>query len=215
MPLPNQDNGETEVKVLEYRTFTADRFNVETRQENGVQKIVGHAAVFDTIADSAWFREKVSPGAFSNTIKQDDVRALFNHDPNYVLGRNRAGTLRMLEDDKGLWIEIDPPETQFAKDLMISIGRGDITQMSFGFEILKEERQKGEAGELDLFTLQEVRLWDVSPVTYPFYKETDVNIHSRKAWAEAQRAAKDFEAKGWKVSLLRKGLDLKQRRIMR
>lgn len=189
----------------EYRTFAVNSLGVGKRAEGERQKITGHAAVFDVIGEGGWFREKVAPGAFVNTIEQDDIRALFNHDPNFVLGRNKAGTLELREDDKGLFIEIDPPDTQFARDLTTSISRGDITQMSFGFEILKEERIAGEGKELDLFVLKEVRLWDVSPVTYPFYKQTDVSVHSRQAWFDAQkRAAAGFENKGWKVSLRRR-----------
>jgi hypothetical protein len=196
---------------MEYRTFKADK--IEKREENGVQRIVGHAAVFDVVAGNGWFNEKVAKGAFSNTIKQDDVRALFNHDPNFVLGRNTSGTLRMLEDEQGLWIEIDPPDTQYARDLMTSISRGDITQMSFGFEILKEERQKGENNEPDLFTLQEVKLWDVSPVTFPFYKETDVSLHARKLWAETEQAVRAFQSRGWRVR--RRELDQKTKSFQR
>lgn len=172
----------------EYRTYDAT-LSIKKRDESeGGEQIVGHAAVFNTIAEAGgWFREQVAPGAFSDSIGRDDVRALFNHNPDYVLGRNKSGTLSMKEDDKGLWVEIDPPDTQFARDLMTSIRRGDISQMSFGFEILKEGYQRGEKGETDLFTLEEVKLWDVSPVTYPFYTETDVTVHSRKQQAEAQR----------------------------
>lgn len=192
----------------EYRTYAITSITIEKRAESERQKIVGHAAVFDVIGDGGWFREKVAPGAFLKSIQDDDIRALFNHNPDYVLGRNKAGTLSLREDDKGLLVEIDPPDTQSARDLVISIGRGDITQMSFGFEILKEERTDGEGKEPDLFTLKEVRLWDVSPVTYPFYKQTDVSVHSREAWSEEQKAARRFVQKGWKVQLRRKRLDL-------
>jgi hypothetical protein len=197
----------------EYRTYNVDK--LEVREEDAKQRIVGHAAVFNVIADGGgWFREQVAPGAFKESIAKDDIRALFNHDPNFVLGRNRAGTLKLREDDTGLLVEIDPPDTQFAKDLAVSIGRGDITQMSFGFEILKEERQSGSGDkEPDLFTLQEVRLWDVSPVTFPFYKETDVSVHSRKLWSETQRAVKAFEARGWRVR--RRELELKTKEYKR
>ena len=174
------------MKNREYRTFDA-ALKLEIREEGKPEMITGHAAVFNTIGDGGWFREKVAPGAFLNSIQGDDIRALFNHDPNFVLGRNKAGTLQLREDEKGLYIEILPPDTQLARDLRVSIGRGDITQMSFGFEIIKESRQVGEGKEPSLFTLEEVRLWDVSPVTFPFYKETDVSVHSREAWAGAQR----------------------------
>ena len=194
---------------VEYRTFTLDRIGVEEREETKERRIVGHAAVFDTIDGNEWFREKIARGAFENTIKDDDVRALFNHNPDYVLGRNKAGTLSMSEDDKGLLVEISPPDTQIARDLMVSIDRGDISQMSFGFEILKESREAGEGKEPDLYTLEEVRLWDVSPVTFPFYRQTDVSVHARQAWSEAQRG---FDAKGWRVSAMRKRLKLNHHR---
>lgn len=194
MPSPNR----IDAGALERRTYVAE-LSLQTRQEDQKQRIIGHAAVFDVVAGNGWFREKVAPGAFKNSIEKDDVRALFNHDPNFVLGRNKAGTLIMREDDKGLLVEIDPPDTQIARDLKVSIERGDITQMSFGFEILKEEREQGEGKEPDLFTLREVKLWDVSPVTFPFYSETDVSVHSREKWRETQRVAKAFEARGFKV----------------
>jgi len=170
---------EKETRKIEHRTYAVDSLSIERRADNETEKIVGHAAVFDTIGDGGWFREKIAPGAFIKSIAGADVRALCNHDPNYGLGRNKVGTLPMREDEKGLWIEVDPPDTQFANDLKISISRGDITQMSFGFQIIKESREKGDGSEPDLFTLQEVKLWDVSPVTFPFYQQTDVSVHSR------------------------------------
>jgi uncharacterized protein len=199
---------ERETQKIEHRTYTVDCLNIERRDENESEKIVGHAAVFDVVGDGGWFREKIAPGAFAKSITEDDVRALFNHDPNYVLGRNKAGTLVMREDDKGLWIEVDPPDTQFANDLKISISRGDITQMSFGFQIIKESRQKGEGNEPDLFTLQEVKLWDVSPVTFPFYQQTDVSVHSRNQWAAEQRV-KSIPV-GMRLKLLQREFNLRR-----
>jgi len=170
----------------EYRTYDVTSLDVLARSDEQPERIVGHAAVFNVIGDGGYFREKIAPGAFAKTIQADDIRALFNHDANFVLGRNTAGTLTLREDDKGLWIEVSPPDTQFAHDLMISISRGDISQMSFGFQIISEERQKGEGNEPDLYTLREVKLWDVSPVTFPFYQQTDVSVHSREQWAAEQ-----------------------------
>jgi uncharacterized protein len=141
--------------------------------------LIGHAAVFNAIVTfEQWFREQVIPGAFKKSIKESDVRALFNHDPNHVLGRNKANTLRLSEDDTGLAYEIDLPDTQLAIDLAKSIDRGDISQSSFAFSVVKESWDYPAKGstELPLRSLREVKLYDVSPVTYPAYEGTDVDL---------------------------------------
>ena len=140
--------------------------------------IEGHAAVFNQWSEELGylfpFKERVLPGAFTESIQNDDVRALFNHDPNYVLGRNRSGTLDLMETEQGLLVRIYPPETTWARDLHISIDRGDISQMSFGFLVL-EDRWGHEDG-MDIRELRKVKLFDVSPVTFPAYPQTDVGI---------------------------------------
>ena len=166
----------------ETRTFN---FKLEVREDES-PVITGHAAIFNEEADIGFFREKIAPGAFSNSIKTDDVRALFNHDPNHVLGRNKAGTLKLSEDKDGLAIEIDPPDTQSARDLMTSMKRGDIDQMSFGFQVVKESWEEGEDNQLDLRTLDQVRLFDVSPVTFPAYEGTDVAVRSHDQWQKGK-----------------------------
>ncbi len=175
-------NKKSQSQKIERRMFDVS-LSIETRDDKP-PILVGHAAVFNRIASGGWFREQVAPGAFRNSITEDDVRALFNHDPNFVLGRNKSGTLRMSEDTVGLHIEIDPPDTQFARDLMISIHRGDISQMSFGFEVRKESWETADK-ELDLRTLEDVKLWDVSPVTFPFYRDTNIAVRSHEMWKEA------------------------------
>jgi len=147
------------------------------------RKMQGHAAVFGQETDiGGWMREKIEPGAFRASIKKDDVRALFNHDPNYVLGRSTVGTLKMSEDDVGLKISIEPPDTQWARDLAVSIERGDINQMSFAFQVQEEEWVRGDKKEPDLRILKKVRLFDVSPVTFPAYDGTDIAMRSHDAW---------------------------------
>ena len=154
-------------------------FKIEIRAETGDSpKIKGYAAVFNQWSeDLGGFREIVKPGAFKKTIKEADVKALFNHDPNFVLGRNTSGTLALAEDSKGLAIEIDPPDTQWARDLVTSIDRGDIDQMSFGFRTVKDKwiDEKDEQLQRELL---EVELYDVSPVTFPAYPQTTVGIRS-------------------------------------
>lgn len=161
--------------MIEKRTFIVDNLSIETREDNP-PRIVGHAAVFNQVTDiGGWFREMVLPGAFAESIVNDDVRALFNHDPNFILGRNKANTLRLSEDERGLAIEIDPPDTQTSRDLQVSISRGDITQMSFAFEALAIEWQFPE-DDSELRILKKVKLYDVSPVTFPAYEGTDVSL---------------------------------------
>lgn len=154
--------------------------------KDGPRTITGHAAVFNKDSEPMWgFVERVAAGAFTQTIKEDDVRALFNHDPNIVLGRNTAKTLRLSEDKEGLLVEIDPPDTQAARDLLVSIERGDISQMSFGFITRKESWQYSSDGKgPSIRTLEDVQLFDVSPVTFPAYPDTDVSVRSLAEIAE-------------------------------
>jgi HK97 family phage prohead protease len=151
-------------------------------------KIEGYAAVFnEETVIGGWFRERIEPGAFARAIKEkQDVRALFNHNADYVLGRTTAKTLALQEDKRGLWMEVDPPNTQFAHDLMESIRRGDISEMSFAFIVPGrdgEEWDESETknGKLPLRIIRDVDLFDVSPVTYPAYEGTSVGLRSAES----------------------------------
>lgn len=152
---------------------------VEMRAEGDARKIVGYAAVFDSPADiGGMFREQIRKGAFTAAIGRDDVRALFNHNDNYVLGRTKAGTLTLSEDAHGLRAEITPPDTAWARDLMVLIERGDVSQMSFAFQATRQEWD--DTGDIPLRTIIEAELYDVSPVTYPAYPDTEVALRSRE-----------------------------------
>ncbi len=165
--------------------------------ENG-SVIEGHAAVFDSWSETLGgifpFKEIVRKGAFSKSIGTDDIRALFNHDPNYVLGRNRSGTLELTEDDVGLKVRISPPDTSWARDVQTSIKRGDITQMSIGF-LVEEDDWRTEKG-MDIRELRQVKLFDVSPVTFPAYTSTDVGIRAMQEYDfyKAEQRSKESEA---------------------
>ncbi len=160
---------------MQRRFIPASEFRII--EEDKKPKIVGYAAVFDKFSEDMWgFREKVAKGAFEESIKRnDDVRMLFNHDPNFVIARTTNGTLLLREDAKGLYFEGTPADTQWEKDLIIKIKRGDISQNSFGFMIDAEEWDKKEK----IRTLTQVTLFDVSPVTYPAYKDTEVFVRWR------------------------------------
>ena len=155
-------------------------FNPEFRafSDDGQKRIAGYAAVFDTWSDDlGWFREKIQRGAFSEAIGKSDTVALFNHDSNLVLGRVSNGTLRLKEDERGLYMEVDLPDTQAANDLYKLVERGDIKQQSFGFIVDGNEWNKAK----DERTITKVReLIDVSPVTFPAYPDTTVAKRSRE-----------------------------------
>ncbi len=201
-------------------------FPVELRvqkSDNQPPVIRGYAAVFDSLSDELYgFREKVAQGAFTKTLKKADVRALFNHDPNYVLGRNKAGTLTLGEEEKGLAFEVEPPDTQWARDLMVSMERGDISQCSFGFRTVKDQWDETDPKNV-IRTLLEVELFDVSVVTYPAYPKTDAQVRSAKdiydahvAEARAREAAgieAEKEARARETNLLTR-LNIAQRVIL-
>lgn len=175
--------------------------------DGGGQKIAGHAAKFDQLSeDLGGFRERIAPGAFAKTIQSADVRALWNHDANIVLGRNKSGTLRLSEDSAGLYYECDAPDTQLVRDMVLApIARGDVNQCSFGFFTISDKWAKVD-GEW-VRTLLEVELFDVSPVTYPAYPQTDVAVRSlQAAQAAATPPAPTFDAIAMQLRRMR--LDL-------
>jgi hypothetical protein len=123
------------------------------------------------------FREQIAPGAFEATLAEDDVRALWNHDSAYVLGRTKAGTLTLGEDERGLWVEITPPASSLAQSFVESVKRGDVSQMSFGFSVIEDEWDIDDQEQL-IRTLKKVKLYEVSPVTFPAYPETEIAARS-------------------------------------
>lgn len=195
---------------LEKRTYNATDLAIERRGDDPA-KITGHAAVFNVIAGDGWFREQVAPGAFSESLKIDDIRSLWNHDTNIVLGRNRTQTLILWEDDIGLAVEITPPDTQLVRDLVESIARGDVSQMSFGFQVLRQTWVE-EEDEKDLRIIDKVKLWEVSPVTFPFYEDTDVALNSHKEWRASLPPSVDQR---YKTHNHRRRLDLMLRQKIR
>lgn len=146
--------------------------------------IEGYASVFDQQIDFGWFKEVVRKGAFTKTLSERDQVALWDHETSMPLARKSAGTLELKEDDHGLFIKAKlDPEIGMHADAYRHIKRGDVTGMSFGFEIMKETHDVAS----NLFEIQEVRLYEVSPCTIPAYEGTE--IHSRCAMTEEQARA--------------------------
>lgn len=160
--------------------------------------ISGYAAMYnrETIIFGLW-REQVAPGAFASALAgKDDVRGLFNHDPNIVLGRSTAGTLTLRDDEDGLGYDIpvdmeDPDHVRVRAKIL----RGDVSGSSFGFRIEEEEWDDSptKKGKLPLVTIRKVELFDVSPVTFPAYPQTSVTARSRGEQLQAQ--VKAFQAR--------------------
>ena len=164
------------------------RFSTEIQFQSEGKKIVGYAAKFspNRSQDLGGFIEQIDPQAFTRTLAENaDVRALIDHNPSLILGRTVSGTLRLATDSTGLLVEITPPDTTYAKDLMVSLERGDVTQMSFAF-VTKQDAWAKE-GATNIRTLLDVDLHDVSAVTYPAYLDTEVGLRSLGQFESMQR----------------------------
>ncbi len=164
---------------FERRAFCKDaKFN--TRDENGNLYIEGYFAVFGSSYEM-WKGaiEQIDQEAFVNTLKNDDIRALVNHDTSLVLGRTTAGTLTLNTDERGLFGSIlINRQDQDAMNLYERVKRGDVSQCSFGFDIIRQEIEEEEDGKV-IFTLKEVKLYEVSVVTFPAYEETEVSARKK------------------------------------
>lgn len=180
------------MKKVEARKFKAD-FEIRQNDEGNVDKIIGYAAVTDSEAPEVMgFIERIEPGAFENAIGKSDVRALFNHDSNYILGRKSAGTLTLIEDENGLFYEIDPPNTSYANDLLESLSRGDIDESSFGFTVKNETWD--DSGDIPVRTIVEVEeLYDVGPVTRGWYPQSESGLKSKSEVLQEFRNMKNDE----------------------
>lgn len=147
-------------------------------ESDGSRRLEGYAAVFDSETVIAeLFREIVRPGAFRKTLQESDQVALWNHDTNYPLGRRSTGTLELEEDHHGLRARITLPETDWGRNAWESVQRGDVQGMSFGFDVI-QDRWTRDRESLDLRELLEIRLWEVSPVTFPAYEATEVEARA-------------------------------------
>ena len=169
-------NNDTRTMQRQVRSVAS---NFKTREDGEEKRIEGYFAVFDSVYEIfPGMTESVAPGAFSKTL-DGDIRALIDHETMYVLGRNQAGTLELREDDRGLWGSIlINPNDQDAMNLYSRVERGDVNQCSFGFDILSEETDFRENGDVH-WTIKEVRLYEVSVCTFPAYSETQVDARRK------------------------------------
>jgi len=157
---------------------TIERFAVELRSELTGRTVRGHAAVFGQTAALPNHYEQIKRGAFDAALKDTstDVRALFNHDPSSLLGRQSSGTLRLGTDAEGLTFEVDLPDTTLGRDVAELMERGDITGASFGFIPGEDEWSRAKDGRRVRSHTSVRRLVDVSVVTFPAYDGASVAL---------------------------------------
>ncbi len=177
--------------TLEKRSFDSELRADTPEGDDETRKIVGHAAVFNKESEEIFgFREVILPGTFKQSLRQDDIRALKNHNDDHILGRKHlrgssfSDTLKLNEDERGLAFEIDPPDTTYARDLMVNLERGDVTQTSFRFRVVPggdkwtEHWNEAKKRSYMLRTISRAKVFEVSPVTFPAYPQTDVSLRA-------------------------------------
>lgn len=156
---------------------------IENGQTDGMH-FTGYAAVFNSDSEPLPFIERILPGAFKRSLKsRNEIKLFMNHNMDKVLGSTRAKTLKLVEDDKGLFAEAILPDTTDGRDLSVLMQRGDVNSMSFGFSV----PQGGDNWSSDGQTreLKEVRLHEVSIVTgFPAYQATSANVRSLDTLAQ-------------------------------
>jgi HK97 family phage prohead protease len=191
--------------TLERRALTSPP---EVRASDAGKTAKGYAALFNTRADiGGYFTESIAPGAFAETIKNSDIRALIDHDSGRVIGRSTAGTLRLKEDGTGLAVEVDLPDTTDGRDLAVQLERGDISGMSFGFRVTHDEWD--ESGDVPARTIHKVELFEVSAVAFPAYDDTSIALRSLDE-ARKETKRKNFNAAAHRLRL-KANLELKLR----
>lgn len=169
-------------KRMMYRQTRSVPVNFHTRNDETGPVIAGYFAVFNNPTE-LWpgCIEQIAPGAFSNSLN-GDVRALIDHDTRLVIGRTVAGTLTLREDATGLYGEIKINEHDSdAMNLYARVQRGDVSQCSFGFDIIAEDYVVGPDGQTCTWTIRDTTLYEVSVVTFPAYEATSVEARSVNA----------------------------------
>lgn len=179
------------------------QFNITRAEESEEERLIeGYFALYEQeteLFDGIF--EIITKGAFDNTLN-NDVRALWNHNTQFVLGRSKNGSLQLKTDEKGLFGIIKLPNTQYAEDLHELVKRGDIDQCSFGFNILAEDLEELASGGYR-WRINEIDLHEISVVTFPAYENTTVQARAKQVEQLEQRK---LQAKKEELSKRLKGL---------
>jgi HK97 family phage prohead protease len=183
--------------MIEKRTITG---TIEYRAEGDAmpKELGGIAAVVNSVTDLGYFEEVIAPGAFDYALQKDyDIRCLFNHESELILGRTKANTCKVFVNAQGnleyTWVPDYENPTHVS--VVRSIMRGDITQSSFAFTIREqtwtESEKYGNMGKRVVNVIED--LYDVSPVTYPAYEDTEADARSIIKMRDEEREISDAE----------------------
>ncbi|NBW17233.1 MAG: HK97 family phage prohead protease [Caulobacteraceae bacterium] len=191
---------------IETRRLTVNDFEVRQGPAGDGMSFSGYAAVFNSDSEPLPFIERIMPGAFRKSLKsRNNIRMYLNHDSSMLLATSRAKTLRLMEDERGLKVEADLPDTTIGRDLSTLIQRGDVDSMSFGFSVPPKGDSWSEDGSVR--ELKEVRLYEVSVVTgFPAYQATSASVRSLDILAE--RTATDADKLADAITVLEAGSEL-------
>lgn len=163
----------------EIRNINIEISHMEKRDDVS-DKLSGYAIVFNVLSEPIFglFKERIMPEALEKTLKEDDQLCLWGHDAMYVLGRKTANTLDLRVDDKGLYFEVTPPNANWARDLVESVHRGDINQMSFGFKVFDErwiqDKETIKEHGMPIREILGIKLYEISIVSFPAYSQSSV-----------------------------------------
>jgi HK97 family phage prohead protease len=191
---------------IETRRLTVNDFEVRQGPAGDGMSFSGYAAVFNSDSEPLPFIERIAPGAFKRSLKsKNNIRMYLNHDSSMLLATTRAKTLRLMEDDRGLKVEADLPDTTIGRDLSTLIQRGDVDSMSFGFSVPPKGDSWSDDGSVR--ELKEVRLYEVSVVTgFPAYQATSASVRSLEILAE--RTSSDADKLADAITVLEAGSEL-------
>jgi HK97 family phage prohead protease len=183
---------------LEIRRATSAIVDVD-----GDRVIRGYPIVFNKLSqDLGGFRERILPRAVDRSMKAD-IRALVDHDTAKVLGRTKSGTLSLRKEQSGLRIEIEPDqEISYARDIVRSINRGDVSGMSFGFRVLEQEWH--EDAKVPIRDVLDIEIFEFSVVTFPAYQDSSVEVAQRALDLYRQTKAYEWRAKWHEISQIAK-----------
>jgi HK97 family phage prohead protease len=191
---------------IETRRLTVNQFELREGPAGDGMAFSGYAAVFNSDSEPLPFTERILPGAFRKSLRsRNNVRMYLNHDSSMLLATTRAKTLRLEEDERGLKVDADLPDTTVGRDLSTLIKRGDVDSMSFGFSVPARGDQWSDDGNVR--ELKEVKLYEVSVVTgFPAYAATSASVRSVDTLA--QRAQVDADKLAVAITVLESGSEL-------